>query len=317
MIGFLILVGFYVGWNIGANDTANCIGTPVGSGLISYKKMVYLVAIFVVLGALLQSHNVMKTIGEGVVTNPLNLIAVLTAMLSAGLFVTLATFFKVPVSTSQAIVGGVVGAALSMGNGVNIPQVATIGQVWVVSPPLTAIMSFVLYHILAFFLKRVRRVTLWDKVLSYLVIISGAYVAFSLGANDVGNSVGPLTVLGIDKMWLALLGGISLSIGVLTYGRRVTETVGKGITSLGPLSAVSAQTSAAVAVHFFSIVGIPVSTSQAIVGAVIGVGLVKGVQTVSIGKIVEIVLGWVATPTAAGLFAFGLYRVIHLISPIS
>ncbi|MFB6290536.1 MAG: anion permease [Candidatus Bipolaricaulia bacterium] len=313
MIALLIVAGFYVGWNIGANDTANCIGTPVGSGLISYRKMIYLVAIFVVLGALLQSHNVMKTIGEGVVDNPLNMTAVLTAMLAAGVFVTLATFFKVPVSTSQAIVGGVVGAALAMGNSVNFAKVATIGEVWVISPPLTALMSFTLYHILAFFLKRVKMVTFWDKLLSYLVIISGAYVAFSLGANDVGNSVGPLTVLGIDQTWLALLGGVSLSIGVLTYGRRVTETVGKGITPLGPLSAVAAQTSAAVAVHFFSIIGIPVSTSQAIVGAIVGVGLVKGVSTVSAGKIVEIALGWVATPTAAALFAFLLYRGLQLI----
>lgn len=315
MIGLLILVGFYVGWNIGANDTANCIGTPVGSGLISYRKMVYIVAIFVILGAMLQSQNVMKTIGEGVVANPLNLIAVLTAMLSAGFFVTLATFFKVPVSTSQAIVGGVVGAALSMGNEVNIARVATIGEVWVISPPLTALMSFTLYHIFAFFLKRVKMVALWDKLLSYLVILSGAYVAFSLGANDVGNSVGPLTVLGIDRFWLALLGGVALSVGVLTYGRRVTETIGKGITSLGPLSAVSAQTAAALAVHYFSLIGIPVSTSQAIVGAVVGVGLVKGVTTVSFGKISEVVVGWVATPTAAGLFAFGLYKVIQLILP--
>ncbi len=313
MLGLLILVGFYVGWNIGANDTANCIGTPVGSGLISYRKMVYLVAVFVVLGALLQSHNVMKTIGEGVVANPLNTMAVLTAMLSAGIFVTLATFFKVPVSTSQAIVGGVVGAGLSMGNGINIPQVATIGEVWVLSPPLTALMSFILYHILAFFLKRAKRVTFWDRVLSYLVIISGAYVAFSLGANDVGNSVGPLTVLGIDEIWLALLGGIALSAGVLTYGRRVTETVGRGITPLGPLSAVSAQTAAAVAVHFFSIIGIPVSTSQAIVGAIVGVGLVKGAQTVSLRKIIEIAVGWVATPTAAACLAFVLYRVLQLL----
>lgn len=315
MIGLLILVGFYVGWNIGANDTANCIGTPVGSGLISYRKMVYIVAIFVILGAMLQSQNVMKTIGEGVVANPLNLIAVLTAMLSAGFFVTLATFFKVPVSTSQAIVGGVVGAALSMGNEVNIARVATIGEVWVISPPLTALMSFTLYHIFAFFLKRVKMVALWDKLLSYLVILSGAYVAFSLGANDVGNSVGPLTVLGIDRFWLALLGGVALSVGVLTYGKRVTETIGKGITSLGPLSAVSAQTAAALAVHYFSLIGIPVSTSQAIVGAVVGVGLVKGVTTVSFGKISEVVVGWVATPTAAGLFAFGLYKVIQLILP--
>ena len=313
MIALLIVTGFYVGWNIGANDTANCIGTSVGSGVISYRKMVYVVAFFSVLGALLQSHNVMTTIGEGVVHNPLNLTAVLTAMLSAGVFVTMATFFKVPVSTSQAIVGGVLGAGLSMGSGVNLAQVATIGEVWVISPPLTALMSFTLYHILAFFLRRVKMVTFWDKLLSYLVIISGAYMAFSLGANNVGNSVGPLTVLGINKTWLALLGGIALSIGVLTYGRNVTETIGKGITPLGPLSAVAAQTSAAMAVQFFSIIGIPVSTSQAVVGAIVGVGLVKGTSTVSLGKITEIAIGWVATPTVAALFAFLLYKGLRII----
>ncbi len=317
MLGLLIVVGFYVGWNIGANDTANCIGTPVGSGLISYRRMIYIVVVFVLLGAILQSHNVMKTIGEGVVTQPLNMRAVLTAMLSAGIFVTMATFLKVPVSTSQAIVGGVVGAGLSMGNEVNFMKVATIGQVWVVSPVLTAAMSFTLYRVLAFFLKRVRMITLWDRILSYMVIISGAYVAFSLGANDVGNSVGPLTVLGIGETWLALLGGIALSVGVITYGRRVTETISKGITTLGPLSAVAAQTSAALAVHFFSIIGIPVSTSQAIVGAIIGVGLIKGVKTVRLGKIVEIVVGWVATPTAAALLSFLLYQGIKLIPPLT
>jgi len=313
MFILLILVGLYVGWNIGANDTANCIGIPVGSGLISYRKIVYLVAIFVVLGALLQSHQVMETIGTGVARSPLNTKAIFTAMLSAGIFVTLSSLFKVPVSTSQAIVGGVVGAALAMGSEVNLAQVATIVQVWVINPPLTALISFLIYHVLAFFLKRVKFVFLWDRILSYLVIISSGYVAFSLGANTVGTAVGPLASLGINKIWLALLAGVALSVGTLTYGKRVTETVSKGITRLDPLSAVAAQLSAAGAVNFFAYLGIPVSTSQAIVGAVIGVGLVKGVKTVSMGKIMKIGVGWVASPTAAALFSYSLYKAFCVI----
>lgn len=314
MLILLILVGVYVGWNIGANDTANCMGIPVGSGLITYRKMIYLVAIFVILGALLQSHQVMETIGEGVARNPLNMKAVLTAMFSAGIFVTAATFLRIPVSTSQAIVGGVIGAALSMGSEVNLGQVLTIAEVWVLNPPLTALISFLLYHLLAFFLKRVKLVFLWDRLLSYLVIASGGYVAFSLGANTVGTSVGPLVALGMDKTWLALLAGAAVSVGTITYGKKVTKTVGKGITSLDPLSAVAAQLSAAGAVNFFAYIGIPVSTSQAIVGAVIGVGLVKGVKTVSAKKIMKIGVGWVASPTAAALFAFGLYKVLEIIN---
>ncbi|MBS3740010.1 anion permease [Candidatus Bipolaricaulota bacterium] len=314
MLVLLILVGVYVGWNIGANDTANCMGIPVGSGLITYRKMIFLVAIFVVLGALLQSHQVMETIGEGVARNPLNMKAVFVAMFSAGIFVSAATFLKIPVSTSQAIVGGVIGAAISMGSEVNLGQVLTIAEVWVLNPPLTALISFLLYHLLAFFLKRVKLVFLWDRLLSYLVIASGGYVAFSLGANTVGTSVGPLAALGIDKTWLALMAGAAVSVGTLTYGKKVTKMVGEGITSLDPLSAVAAQLSAAGAVNFFAYIGIPVSTSQAIVGAVIGVGLVKGVKTVSAKKIMKIAVGWVASPTAAALFAFGLYKVLEAIS---
>ncbi|MFP3953830.1 MAG: inorganic phosphate transporter [Candidatus Acetothermia bacterium] len=313
MIILLVLAGLYVGWNIGANDTANCIGIPVGSGLISYRKIIYLVAVFVILGALLQSHQVMETVGRGVARSPLNEKAVFAAMFSAGVFVTFATFFKVPVSTSQAMVGGVVGAGLSMGSEVNLEQVVTIAEVWVISPLLTAAVSFLAYHLLAFFLKRVTMVLLWDRILSYLVILSSGYVAFSLGANTVGTAVGPLAALAVNRVWLALMAGVALSVGMITYGRRVTETVGKGITRLDPLSAVAAQLSAAGAVNVFAYIGIPVSTSQAIVGAIIGVGLVKGVKTVSLRKILKIVIGWVASPTAAGLLAFGVYKGIELV----
>ena len=103
----LLLAGAYVGWNIGANDAGNCIGTTVGAGLLSYRKAIILVSVFVVLGAVLQGGSVMKPIGKVIVTSDLSSLAIITALLSSGFFVTLATFFKIPVSTSQAIVGGV------------------------------------------------------------------------------------------------------------------------------------------------------------------------------------------------------------------
>jgi PiT family inorganic phosphate transporter len=105
----LIGAGAYVGWNIGANDTANCIGTAVGCGLLSFKKAAVLVAVFVIIGAMLQGEHVMKTIGKGIVKADLNYLAVCVALICSGFFVTLATFYRIPTSTSQAIVGGVVG----------------------------------------------------------------------------------------------------------------------------------------------------------------------------------------------------------------
>jgi len=285
----------------------------VGSGLLSYKKAVTLFSIFVILGATLQGQYVMKTIGKGIVTTELPAAAIFAALISSGLFVTLATFFKLPVSTSQAIVGGIAGVELAAGAEVNLSKLLTIGQVWVVCPLLTGLTAFLIYHFFAFSLRRVGRPELWDRILKALLIGSACYIAFSLGANDVGNSVGPIANLGIPFIWLALLGGISLALGAVMFGHRVVETVGGGITPLDPLSAFAAQLSAALAVHFFSRLGIPVSTSQSVVGAVVGVGLVKGISAIKGRRVAEITGGGVVTPTAAGLFSFGLYKVISLL----
>ncbi|MCD5415621.1 inorganic phosphate transporter family protein [Candidatus Bipolaricaulota bacterium] len=309
----LFIAGAYVGWNIGANDAGNCIGTTVGSGLLSYRKAIILVGVFVILGALLQGHGVLETIGRGVVTTEMPVVAILTALFASGLFVTLATFFKLPVSTSQAIVGGIAGVGLATGAEVDLSTVLTIAQVWVICPILTGIIAFLLYHLVAFPLRRIRNSERVDRILKILLIGSSCYVAFALGANNLGNAVGPIANLGIDSIWLNVMGAVALALGALTFGHRVAETVGGGITALDPLSAFAAQASAAVAIHFFSLLAIPVSTSQAVVGALVGVGLVKGMRAVNRRKVIEIVAGWVATPLTAGLFSFGLYRLIMLV----
>jgi len=315
MLFFLstLLGGMYVGWNIGANDTANCMGTSVGSGLIPYKKAVLLVAVFVIIGASLQGHYVMKTIGKGIVTERLSNLAVIIALLSAGGFVTLATYLKLPVSTSQAIVGGITGVGFGFGANVDLTKLASIVGCWVISPILTISMSYALCYLLALPTRWIKRIRVWERVIGIFLICTICYLAYSLGANHAGNAMGPIANLGmIDTRWLVIGGGLSIAFGALTYGRRVSETVGKSITLLHPISACAAQLSAAIAIHLFSVLGIPVSTSQAIVGAVIGVGLVKGIRTVNKKMVARIVIGWIATPTVVGLVSFSLYKFLTL-----
>ncbi len=310
MITVLFLASLYLGWNIGANDSANCAGTSVGSGLISYRRATILVAIFALFGALVGSRQVVETVGTGIVAQELPLRAILVAMASGGLCVTMATFFRLPVSTSQAMVGGMAGIGLAVGAEVNFSLVAGIVEVWVLCPILAAIFSFLLYYLFALPLRLIRRIGFLDRVLGWLIVASTGYAAFSLGANNIGNAVGPLANLGLRSPWITLLGGLALAIGSLTYSRGVTETVAHGIVPLDPLSAFTAQTSIALVTHLFAIVGVPVSTSQIIVGALIGIGLVKGVKTVSREQLTMIGIGWVTTPAAAGLIAFGLYQLL-------
>jgi PiT family inorganic phosphate transporter len=335
MMVAMLSAGAYVGWNIGGNDAANCIGTMVGAGIMPFRKAALLMGVFVILGGVLQGHRVMKTVGKGVViTNnaqyekvhktppPPSLVehfpdqrlpdtAILTASLCAGIFVTLATFFSVPVSTSQAIVGGVAGVGIGLvgldGRYFNQAVLTKILGCWLISPMLSLALAFLIFHGLRKLSQGVGAAH-WQSGVSMLVIASACYVSYSLGANDVGNAIGPLLVKFPDHgINLALMGGVAMAIGALTIGRRVTDTVGKSITPLDLTGALAAQTAAAVGVHLFSVLGIPVSTSQAIVGAVIGVGLTKGMQAVSTRKIVEIAVGCVAAPLLAAITAALVY----------
>ena len=314
---FILLLGAsaYVGWNIGANDTANCIGTTMGCGLISFRNAVILVAVFAIMGAMLQGQHVMKTIGRGIVKTDLNYLAVCVALVCSGFFVTLATFFRIPTSTSQAIVGGVVGIGLAVGAEVNFSKFTLIAESWIVCPILVMTLSFSLMHLIRIVLRRFETSSLlFQNAFGWLAILSACYVAYSMGANNAGNAVGPIANLNILPIKvLLLIGGVSIAAGAMTYGKKVADTVGKGITPLDIPGAFVAQVSSAFGLHLFSVFGIPVSTSSAIVGAVVGVGLVKGVRAISRKTILTILIGWVLTPVLAGTFSFVLYKVLNFL----
>jgi PiT family inorganic phosphate transporter len=310
----LLAAGSYVGWNIGANDTANCIGTTVGCGLLPFRRAAILVAVFAVLGGLLQGHHVMDTIGKGIVKDELNILAVFVALICSGIFVTLATFYRIPTSTSQSIVGGVMGIGLALDANIDYAKVIRIVESWVICPILVMVLAFVLYYLLTRLLHRiVSRNILVQNAIGWLAILSGCYVAYSMGANNAGNAVGPIANLGIIHPTVLLaIGGAAIAVGAITYGRRVADTVGKGITPLDIPGAFVAQIASAFGMHLFSIFGIPVSTSSAIVGAVVGVGLVKGARSISQKTIWTILIGWVLTPFLAALSAYTIYNLLNL-----
>lgn len=301
-----------MGWNIGANDTANCIGTTVGCGLLNFRRGVVLVGIFAFLGSVLGGHRVMDTVGTGIVKGDLSAGAITVALLCSGLFVTLATFRKLPVSTAQAIVGGVVGIGLAVGVDIHYSRFLTIAASWIICPLLTLALAFALVRFISFFTAGLKiNPILIRNTLGWMAIISSCYVAYGLGANNTGVAVGPIANLGhFSPTLLLALGGLSIAVGAATYGRRVAYTIGKDITPLGIPEALSAQLSSAFGLHLFALLGIPVSSSAAIVGAVVGAGLINGVQSISTRTVVTILVGWVLTPTCAAGTSFLLYRLL-------
>ncbi len=324
-----------MGWNIGSNDAANAMGVPVGARLISYRRAVSIMILFVILGAVLEGGEVMETVGSGIVVSPsgenplteVPEIAVI-ALFAAGAWVTIATTFKLPVSTSQAIVGAVIGAGalLSFLNPASAPAstsvefgvLGQIGLAWVLAPIVAAIFAYLIYYTAGPALRKIRSPLILDRVLVVLVLSAGAFASYSLGANTVASATAMVYAVtggstgGISwgPRLIGLFGGVALSLGVLTYSRRVMETVGSGITNLRSMTAFSAQFGAALTVWISARFGFPVSTSQAIVGGVVGAGLVKGTAAVSKGKLGKIAGAWVLTPTVAAVLTFGLGWII-------
>ena len=309
---FVACAGLYVGANIGANDAANCIGPSIGASLVRYRTAIIAVAVFVVLGALLQGGAVMKTVGKGIVTEPISPIGVAVALFCGGLFVSLATFFKIPVSTSQSVVGAVAGVGLASDLAVDWSKFITIVECWILCPVLSMILTYVSYRATLTFMRRTRNQAAARKILAWMVLGSSAYAAYSLGANNLGNAIGPISALSGDQFnmkWLTVAGAVSMAVGALAFGKGVAQTVGNSIITLDLPGAFAVQVSAAIGLHLFSVIGVPVSTSQAIVGALLGVGLLRGIKAVSKRKMGEVVIGWVATPAVAGATAFALYSL--------
>ncbi len=462
-----LLFGFYMAWNIGANDVANAMGTSVGSKALTLTKAVCLAAVLEFSGAFFVGASVSETIQKGIVNpeifaeNPLIfVVGMLSALLATGIWLQLASYFGLPVSTTHAIVGAVIGFGAIVGglHAIYWKEVLAISSSWVLSPILSGIVSYLLFSILqrkiffsmtpieqakktvpffaffcfaifvlsllyeglsnlhlnlslpkallisvsvgalAFFLyfflvrnmttekkgeassvspqhllslekalKHLQRVQLssegslqeetsqllkqirevkhrlskefatWEscepysqveKMFVYLQIASASLVAFAHGANDVANAIGPVAAImevlktnmisqnTIIPSWLLGFGGIGIVIGLATWGWRVIETVGKKITELTPTRGFCAEFGAASTILLASKLGMPISTTHSLVGAVLGVGIARGLRSINLKTLREIALSWIVTIPLCALLSVLLFYVISLFAKV-
>lgn len=316
VIVLTVLMGLAVAWSIGANDAANSLGAAVGSRVLTLRRAIILISIFGFLGAVLQGSHVAKTIGKGIV--PINaldrnvtLYFAMVACFAACAWTVLATYWKMPISTSHSIVGAVAGAGLAIQATVKWNMLLDIFICWIFTPVGAAILGYIIYRIFKDTLYRIIPPRYEQTVVRVLVVLSGCYVAYSWGANDVANAVGVIAGTGILSINLAIiLGGVAIVLGIMTWGYKVIETIGSELTHLLPVMAFSAQLASAINVHIYTLFGMPVSTSHSIVGAIFGVGLVKGMRVLNLRIMREIILCWAATPFISGLISFVILKGI-------
>jgi PiT family inorganic phosphate transporter len=302
-----LISGIFLGWTLGSNDSANIFGTGVAAKIIRYRSAIILTSVFVILGALVEGEKCFATVGE---LSHLTPEGAFIAALAAGITMFILTYLALPSSASQAIIGAILGASVVSG----IPDLSKVYKIlacWILAPIAAVIISFVLYHLIGFFIERY---IISPQKRSFFIfwglIFAGCFGAYALGSNNVANVTGVYVGSGLLTPFEgALIGSLSIASGVLTYSKKVMMTVGKEITPLDEYAAFIAALSGAITVELFTQVGVPVSSSQAIVGGVAGVGLVKGARTVNKRTLTGIGIGWICTPISAGIISYVLIKL--------
>lgn len=328
---FFLSSGLFLGWSLGANNAANFFGSAVSTKMVKFRTAAIICSVFVVIGAVASGSGAAATIGKlgAINTLPGAFIVALSAAITS-LFMTKA---GIPISTSQAIVGGIVGWNIFASAPTNMDALYKIAGTWIFSPILTGIIAYLLFHLTKFILDRskIHMLTL-DSYVRVGLIVIGAFGSYSLGANNIGNVMGvfintspfqDITIGGLFTLTsiqqLFLLGGIAVAVGVFTYSRRVMETVGSGIFKLSPVTALVIVLATSITLFLFASQGlydfltshnlpaiplVPVSSSQAVVGAVMGISIAKGGRNLNFKKLGQISLGWIATPIASALISY-------------
>ena len=400
IIGFVF--GFYMAWNIGANDVANSMAPAVGAKAITIRQAVFIAGILNIVGATFIGSHVTNTIRKGIVSTEVMsdphvvLAGALAAMLAAALWVSFATWRSLPVSTTHSIVGAMIGFGITAGgfSVINWGKLGAIVLSWIISPVLSLIIGFIMFKVIikvilsrdSVFKQSIRTSpyfiggTIFMVVLSFVFktplgkkltmstpmaliaafifaavfgyvgkmllkkflsqkeenangaeevfrriqIGTACYIALAQGANDVANAIGPLAVIYFlvqtgtvgakvpVPIFLLLFGGVGIALGIGMAGKRVMTTIGTKITTLTNTSGFAVSFSAATTVLVASKLGLPVSTTHAAVGGVMGVGLARGFDAVNFRIIFQIMIYWVLTVPASAITSMIVYKIIRI-----
>lgn len=342
MIYLLLVSGLFMGWSLGSVDSASAFGTAVATRVVKYRTAVTIIAIMVIAGAFIGGANNINKLSElassnevlasaedvasAVENNKLQVLQLKSALKAAIIFVCAAltvfimTNLKLPVSANQALTGAIIGWGLCYADysdpailGVNLPQIGKFASTWILNPLGAGLVSFIIVKVVNKFLsEKLSTLSSYDKIIKFGYLGAGIFAAYSIGVNSSASVTAlyyDATGLGANLLTSARLtatiGGIAIAIGAITYSKKVMMTVGSGIAEITQLDGFLVVISMAITVLLMGkLLGIPVSNSQAIVGAVMGAGLTRGVRYVNFNKFKSIAIAWVTSPCASALLTF-------------
>jgi PiT family inorganic phosphate transporter len=319
----LILVALFFDYINGFHDAANSIATVVSTRVLSPGKAVVWAAFFNFIAAFAFGTAVARTVGAGMIDIRIVTFAVVFGGLSGAIIWDLITwYFGLPTSSSHALIGGYAGAAVAKaGFAAIIPAGWTKTIIFIFLSPLIGLSAGLLLMTSIFWIFRWTPPSRVDRWFRRLQLVSAAFFSLNHGANDaqktMGIIAGILFTAGYIEtfyipFWVVLIAHTAIGLGTLAGGWRIIHTMGSKITKLQPVGGFAAETGAAIALLIATQTGVPVSTTHAITGAIVGVGATRRLSAVRWGIAGQIVWAWILTIPAAFTIAAAAYMLLRL-----
>ncbi len=318
--------GLFLGWSFGANNAGNVFGTAVGSKMVSFKTAAIVASIFLILGSYVSGAGATLTLGKLGSVNEIG--GSFIVALAAAVAIFWMTKLNLPVSTSQSIVGSIIGWNFFSGSITDYESLMKIVSSWMIAPFIAGVFAVLIYILVRRLLSRIKiHILFLDFYNRIGLIIVGGFGAYSLGANNIANVMGVFVpvapfrpietyfgaISGSEQLFI--LGGIAMAVGVFTYSAKVMQTVGHSIIPL--TSTVLFLFSSQNLERFLATNGlptiplVPISSAQAVVGAIIGIGLYQGGGHMNFRLLGKIASGWVTAPVLACVISFVSLFVIQ------
>ena len=319
----LLLTALIFDFINGFHDAANSIATVVSTRVLSPGKAVIWAAFFNFVAAFTFGTAVATTVGSGMIDITVVSLAVIFGGLMGAIIWDLITwFFGLPTSSSHALIGGYAGAAVAKsGIAALVPTGWTKTLIFIVLSPLIGMTLGFLLMVSIFWIFRWTPPSRVDRWFRRLQLMSAAAFSLNHGANDAQKTMGIIagvlfTAGYIDRFyipfWVVLSAHAAIGFGTLTGGWRIIHTMGSKITKLQPVGGFAAETGAALSILFATLAGVPVSTTHAITGSIVGVGATRRLSAVRWGVATQIVWAWILTIPMAFAIGAAAYALLRL-----
>ncbi len=319
----LILVALIFDYINGFHDAANSIATVVSTRVLSPGQAVVWAAFFNFVAAFMFGTAVARTVGTGMIDVRIVSFAVIFGGLTGAIIWDLITwYFGLPTSSSHALIGGYAGAAVAKaGFAAIVPGGWKLRVIFIFLSPLIGLMAGLSLMTAIFWVFRGTAPSRIDRWFRRLQLVSAAFFSLNHGANDaqktMGIIAGVLFAAGYIEtfyipFWVVLLAHTAIGLGTLAGGWRIIHTMGSKITKLQPVGGFAAETGAELALLIATQTGVPVSTTHAITGAIVGVGATRRLSAVRWGVAGQIVWAWVLTIPAAFAIGAAVYLRLRL-----